>query len=243
MGGVLHAEKATPTPPMPHCSMQWPVLPTNSPMVKGTVAHGMGSGVRAGGEVHWQVLSHEHLQQKDNVQQQQQSQQQQQVNGHHQVLQNLQGMPCHAGHSFSVGTGQGCRGAACPSHSPIRGNLHRQDGYFGLQLQNSQKKLQTQKAYETRGFRAYCTVQGQDNLGKVGKVGELSVRLCTAPLRWCDNNLQRSSVRLIESRHQPLGQASKGRSDQGRTVHCTSASATRSTASATPMQALQGFGL
>ena len=150
---------------------------------KGTVDHGPGSGVRAGGTVHWQVLP----------QQQVQGQQQQQGNGQGQVLQNLQGMPCHAGHNFSVGTGQGCRGAGCPSHAPIQGNLHRQDGQFGQNLQKNKKNLQSRNAYKTRGFRADCTVQSQDNLGKVGKVGEMCGMLCTAPLR-CDNDLQRSGV-------------------------------------------------
>lgn len=144
----------------------------------------MGSGVRAGGTVHWQVLP----------QQQVQGQQQQQGNGDHQVQQNLQGMPCHAGHNFSVGTGQGCRAAGCPSHALIRGNLHREHGQFGQNLQKNEKNLQSRNAYKTRGFRANCTVQGEDNLGKVGKVGEMCGTLCTAPPRWCDNDLQRSSV-------------------------------------------------
>ena len=214
---------------MPHCMPWWPILQGG----QGNGCPWDGVGRACGGAVHWEVLTLQQVQ----------GQQQQQGNVHHQVLQNLQGMPCHAGHNFSVGTGQGCRAAGCPHHAPIWGNLHREDGQFGLQLQKFQKILQSRNAYKTRGFRANCTLQGQDNLGKVGKVGELSATLCTASLRWCDNDLQRSSVRIIDPRHQPLGQASKGRSDQGRTVHCTSAPATRSTAPATPMQALQGFGL
>ena len=179
---------------MPHCIQQWPVLQQG----QGNGCPWAGVGRACGETVHWEVLP----------QQQVQGQQQQQGNGHHQVLQNLQGMPCHAGHNFSVGTGQGCRGTGCPSHAPIQGNLHRQRGQFGENLQKNEKSLQSRNAYKTRGFRAYCTMQGQDNLGKVGKVGELCGTLCTAPLRWCDNDLQRASVRLTESRHQPLGQAS-----------------------------------